>query len=121
MNPIHNADLYYQLPGYNRIRVVTEYIDMGMGDRKPADYYYGALSSPNYASAVSSRKYVKYGKPDMGLSKQSRVDSSLTSKSKTRGKKQSKKPYTYRPSKGERCKKGYTAEYIMGVRMCVKQ
>jgi len=112
MNPIHNADLYYQLPGYNRIRVVTEYIDMGMGDRKPADYYYGALSSPNYASAVSSRKYVKYGKPDMGLSEQSRVDSSLTSKSKTRGNLKS-----YKPKQGQKCRPGYRK--ING--MCVKR
>ena len=59
----------------------------------------------------------------------SRVDSSLTSKSKTRGKlKPSTKkflsgttPYAYKPKSGERCRKGYKSELIMGRRMCVKK
>jgi len=58
---------------------------------------------------------------------QSRVDSSLTSKSKTRGNKPSTKkflpgttPYAYKPKRGERCRKGYKSELIMGRRMCVK-
>ena len=57
----------------------------------------------------------------------SRLDSSLTSESKIRGTKRSTKkflsgttPYAYKPKRGERCRKGYKSELIMGRRMCVK-
>ncbi|AXH79122.1 MAG: hypothetical protein [Circular genetic element sp.] len=105
-NPLHNVDLDIYLTGYNRIYITTEYIDMGMSDRKDASYYYyhGPLASTNPIPPGKMREYVKYGKPDMGLI-ESRRDSSLSSKSKTRGK---KRPNVYTPKRGQRCKAGYT-------------
>jgi len=117
--------------GYKAIRGGNKLIRLGIsgfGKRLKQKGYVdvgGTLASKGYQYLTGQRPPSK-GKVQFGLavpiqSEKSRVDRSLTSKSKTRGNKRSTKPFTYRPSKGERCKKGYTAEYIMGVRMCVKR
>jgi len=112
--PLVNADTY-DFVGFQKVVIETVFIDMGMANRKPASAYHGALAPANYAPAVVVRKYVPYVpyvKPDLGVSNESRVDRSLTSKSKTRGKSKS-----YKPKQGARCATGYRK--ING--MCVKQ
>lgn len=112
--PLVNVDTY-DFVGYNKVVIETVFIDMGMADRKPASAYHGPLAPANYAPAIVARKYVPYVayvKPDLGVSNESRVDRSLTSRSKTRGKSKS-----YKPKQGARCATGYRK--ING--MCVKQ
>jgi hypothetical protein len=117
--------------GYKAIRggyKLTRLGISGFGKRLKQKGYLdvGSVIASKGYQLLSGRTPQFTGKVQFGVvkpihSEKSRIDSSLTSKSKTRGKKQFKKPFTYRPSSGERCKKGYIAEYIMGVRMCVKQ
>ena len=90
--PLHNVDIGPMISGYNRVRVVTKYLDMT--SRKPASYYHGALAHKDYK--VSS------GNPVL----QSPRAPSLTSRVKTGGNK--KRPNVYTPKKGQRCKAGYT-------------
>ncbi|AXH79210.1 MAG: hypothetical protein [Circular genetic element sp.] len=85
---------------------------------------YDAISSGDYSPAspvnvaIENENYIRPGNmPGIHpiISKPSRVDSSLTSKSKTRGNSNSSK--MYKPKPGEKCRSGYRK--ING--MCVKK
>jgi len=113
--------------GAAAIRRGRQLIGMGFGGFGRKKVKEGAVK---ILTAVGGKLVSSYRPPVYRSSKQkqeSRVDSSLTSKSKTRGTKRSTKkflsgttPYAYRPKRGERCRKGYKSEDIMGRRMCVK-
>jgi len=123
--------------GYKAIRGGNKLIRLGIsgfGKRLKQKGYVdvgGPLVSKGYqyltGQSSPSKGKVQFGVAKPIRSEKSRVDSSLTSKSKTRGNKRSTKkflpgttPYAYRPKRGERCRKGYKSEDIMGRRMCVK-
>ena len=98
--PLVNADTY-QFVGFNKVVIETAFIDMGMTNRKPASAYHGTLAVRDYNSVVPSlRKPASdYYSLLPDNYQQSRVDRSLTSKSKTRGKSKSM-PKQYKPRRG---------------------